>query len=186
MDNEENSIANPRSTLVELLSDSCLELFAGYETALMGNSEIMELDEKGMSFIALIGLSDSFLRATLTMCVSPALLRSSFPAGEEEVSESDLSDWLGELANQLAGRFKNKIVPYGRKLELGVPTVIQGVGLKIDLPKSSEITEHQFICEQGEVVELRFSTIIDEKFILQTPEESDEPEVMAEGEMLFF
>ena len=125
----------------------------------------------------------------------------SFPASEEDISDDELSDWLGELANQLADRFKNKVVPYGRKLELGVPTVIQGVGLKIDLPKSSEITEHQFISEQGEIVErgthqallakdeiveLRLSTLIDKQFSLKILDETSKPEVLGEGEMLFF
>jgi CheY-specific phosphatase CheX len=186
MTNQENALSNPRSTLVELLSGACLELFSSYEAYLMDHTESVELDENSVNFIALIGVSDSAFRATLTMCVTPALLKASFPASEEEISDSDLKDWLGELANQLAGRFKNKVVPYGRKLELGVPTVIQGVGLKVDLPKSSEITEHQFISEQGDIVELRLSTLIDEQFILNTPEETEEAEVLAEGEMLFF
>lgn len=186
MSNQENIISNPRATLVELLSESCLELFSSYESYLMNNPELSKLDETDSRFIALIGVSDPFFRGTLTMYVDSALLKTSFPVSEGEVSASDLSDWLGELANQLAGRLKNKVVPYGRKFELGVPTVIQGVGLKVDLPKSSEITEHQFVSEQGELIELRLSTIINDQFILSTPEESDEAEVLAEGEMLFF
>lgn len=186
MNNQENTILNPRLTLTSLLSESCLELFSSYESPLMTNPEISDLDEKNIHYIALIGLSDPSFRATLTACVDPILLKMSFPASEEDISDDDLSDWLGELANQLAGRFKNKVISYGRKLELGVPTVIQGVGLKIDLPKSSEITEHQFTSEQGEIVELRLSTLIDEQFSLQILEETSKPEVLGEGEMLFF
>ena len=183
---QDNTILNPRLTLADLLSESCLELFSSYESPLITNPDISALDEKNTRYIALIGVSNPFFRATLTVCVDPILLKISFPVSGKDISEDDLTDWLGELVNQLAGRFKNKVVPYGHKLELGVPTVIQGVGLKIELPKSSEITEHQFVSEQGKIVEIRLSTLIDKQFSLQIPEEKSEPEVLGEGEMLFF
>ena len=175
-----------RSTLVDLLSDACTELFAGYEVMLTNNEQVKGLEEAGINLIALIGLSDSAFRASLTICVTSDLLTSSFPAPEESISESDLHDWLGELANQLAGRFKNKTVPYGRKLELGIPTVIQGSHLKIDGPKRSNVTKHQFITEQGGVVELNLSTLIDKQFVLSEPKKVAEGEYLEEGEMLFF
>ena len=175
-----------RSTLINLLSEACIELFSGYEEVLTTNEKLKDLDEVGVNLIALIGLSDSAFRASLTICVTPDLLTSSFPAPEESINEGDLQDWLGELANQLAGRFKNKVVPYGRKLALGIPTVIQGAHLKIDVPKCSNVTKHQYITEQGGVVELNFSTLIDEQFVLSEPEEVVETECLEEGEMLFF
>jgi len=58
--------------------------------------------------------------------------------------------------------------------------------LKIDLPKSSIISKHQFISEHKELVELNLSTLIDDKFILTTPEETNGEEAVEEGEMLFF
>lgn len=179
-------MTDTRTTLVNLLSNACIELFDGYEVMLTNNEQLKNLDEEGINLIALIGLSESAFRASLTICVAPDLLTGSFPAPEESINEGDLQDWLGELANQLAGRFKNKVVPYGRKLELGVPTVIQGAHLKIDLPRSSEVTKHQFITEQGGMVELNLSTLIDGQFVLSEPEEVVEAECLEEGEMLFF
>lgn len=58
--------------------------------------------------------------------------------------------------------------------------------MKIDLPKSSIISKHQFISEHKELVELNLSTLIDDKFILTTPEETNGEEAVEEGEMLFF
>lgn len=179
-------MTDTRSTLINLLSEACIELFSGYEAILTTNEKLKDLDEVGVNLIALIGLSDSAFRASLTICVTPDLLTSSFPAPEESINEGDLQDWLGELANQLAGRFKNKVVPYGRKFELGIPTVIQGAHLKIDVPKCSNVTKHQYITEQGGVVELNLSTLIDDQFVLSEPEEVVEAECLEEGEMLFF
>lgn len=38
----------------------------------------------------------------------------------------DASDWLGELGNQLVGRFKNKMVEYGSVMNLGLPVILRG------------------------------------------------------------
>ncbi len=185
MTHQKDHITDTRSTIINLLSGACTELFSGYEVILSSNEELINLDKAGINLISLIGLSDSAFRASLTICVTPNLLTTSFPAPEESINESDLHDWLGELANQLAGRFKNKLVPYGRKLELGIPTVIQGAHLKIDVPKCSNVSKHQFITEQGDLVELNLSTLIEKQFILSTPEVV-ESECLEEGEMLFF
>ncbi|OYP37520.1 hypothetical protein [Rhodopirellula sp. MGV] len=40
---------------------------------------------------------------------------------------SDPVDWIGELANQLFGRFKNHLVEYGVDCELGIPIAGEGV-----------------------------------------------------------
>jgi CheY-specific phosphatase CheX len=42
-------------------------------------------------------------------------------------------DWLGELANQLVGRFKRRIAPHGASFSLGTPTVIIGERLRMAL-----------------------------------------------------
>jgi CheY-specific phosphatase CheX len=186
MTNQEIEIADTRSILSSLLAEACVELFSSYEVALTHQEQLTDSNEANFNLIALIGLSEEFFRASLTICASPKLLKTSFPASEEEISQVDIQDWLGELANQLAGRIKNKVLRYGRKLDLGIPISIQGTHLKVDLPKSSIISKHQFISEHKELVELSLSTLIDDKFILTTPEETNDEEILGEGEMLFF
>ncbi len=186
MTTQENINTDIRATLVDLLSNSCTDLFADYNVVLTNNEQFKDLHEIGVNLISLIGLSESSFRASLTICATPDLLTTSFPAPEEDINEGDLQDWLGELTNQLAGRFKNKVVPFGRILELGIPMVIQGAHLKIDVPKCSNVSKHQFVTQQGGVVELNFSTLIDNQFILSEPKDVAEPVCLEEGEMLFF
>lgn len=40
------------------------------------------------------------------------------------VDEEKLEDWLSELANQLLGRFKNKMLNFGCALQIGLPEMI--------------------------------------------------------------
>ncbi|MGC4092561.1 MAG: chemotaxis protein CheX [Polyangiaceae bacterium] len=60
-----------------------------------------------------LGLSSQFVAESL-----PALLRQ-----RGESSERMLSDWAGELANQVLGRFKNKLRPFSVNFELNTPVV---------------------------------------------------------------
>ncbi len=184
MDTTETAI-DVRATLVELLLEASLELFAGYDVVLMP-CEVSSPETFDITMIALIGLSDDCFRASLNMSAATQLLKNSFQANDDEISEENLQDWIGELANQLSGRLKNKIVPYGRKLELGVPTVIKGQGLSVDIPKSSISSKHQFVSEQGHFLEINFSTLIKEGFVLNQSQESQQSAFLEEGEMLFF
>jgi CheY-specific phosphatase CheX len=47
-------------------------------------------------------------------------------------------DWLGELANQLVGRFKRRISPHGVTFSLGTPTVIVGDRLRVAIGRARE------------------------------------------------
>ena len=40
------------------------------------------------------------------------------------------TDWVGELGNQLVGRFKNKLAKYGHLIDMGLPSVICGKELR--------------------------------------------------------
>ncbi len=175
-----------RPLLVDLLIGSCLELFESYNVDLQ-HCDDTSTENQDIHMVALLGLSDSDIRSSFTLTVSQNILKHSFPS-DDNVSDDDLQDWLGELSNQLAGRLKNKVVPYGRKLDLGVPTVIKGDNLQIDLPKNSIISKHLLTDGTADGVGINYSTIIESGFFLTEPEESNEAEseVLAEGEMLFF
>ncbi|WP_436717140.1 hypothetical protein U8335_08880 [Roseiconus lacunae] len=47
-----------------------------------------------------------------------------------EGGADDAIDWIGELANQLFGRFKNHLLEYGVNAELGIPISAEGVQKK--------------------------------------------------------
>lgn len=81
--------------------------------------------EKQTACAASVGFSHDLLRGAVTLMVSHSDCMEHF--GAPEGSES--SDWIGELSNQLVGRFKNKVVAYGPLLELALPSVICGKDL---------------------------------------------------------
>lgn len=47
-------------------------------------------------------------------------------------SSADMQDWIGELANQLLGRLKNKLRPHGVLFTVATPLCMTGRDLRVD------------------------------------------------------
>jgi CheY-specific phosphatase CheX len=79
---------------------------------------------------ATIGFTSATLRGSVILISTrdfvARALPKEVPAG---TGEEQLSDWTGELANQLLGRIKNKLLGLGVTLEMSTPAVIWGLEL---------------------------------------------------------
>ena len=60
---------------------------------------------------------------------------------------ADLADALGEVANMVAGNFKNKITGLGDGCMLSVPSVIMGQDYDVHSPADSETIEIRLLFE---------------------------------------
>jgi CheY-specific phosphatase CheX len=72
-------------------------------------------------FTAIIGMCDEALSASISLTTNTETIRTL-----SRVPLANLADWLGELSNQLAGRFKNKLSIYGLQPRLSTPTTVSG------------------------------------------------------------
>lgn len=185
--NENNKIiSNPRQTLVELLSEATIELFAENGLNLSSKGETQEISMEGTHLIALIGLSSESIRVSLALLAPQHLLKNTFPMDIGKIDDKLVQDWAGELSNHLAGHLKHKLLPYGCNLKIGLPIVIQGDNMQIDQPKNTVSSKHQFVTEKNELIEVDLNTLLNEDFILHIPEETDESDLQEEDEILFF
>jgi len=103
-----------------LAADSCRELFQDLGSSLQESSP-PGTDEAGLSFCAIVGFSGASIRGSLVLGVSPHAIQSV--GGGNGNTPRDL---MGELSNQLLGRLKNKLLPYGVELFLTIPVVLRG------------------------------------------------------------
>lgn len=76
---------------------------------------------------AIIGIAGETVAGSVALCSSAECLAELSKLGNTNMPE----DWLGELANQLVGRFKRRISPHGALFSLGTPTVIVGERLRL-------------------------------------------------------
>lgn len=69
----------------------------------------------------------------LTLSLGRALLEGMKPG----VGNSILLDWARELANQLGGRIKNRFLPFGVRIDLGMPSIADQKMLEHELRSGS-------------------------------------------------
>ena len=117
-----------RGIIDGLLQGSLVDLFQAYAVACAplprdGRSEPERYPELS-AIIGFVSASDGKCgRASgrLSLSMSPEVL--ALMQGER-ASQARHGDWSRELVNQLMGRFKNRLLPYGANLQAGLPTSI--------------------------------------------------------------
>lgn len=79
-------------------------------------------------FACSIGFTSKTLRGNLTLTAREAFLAQTRPKEVRHgvASEFELCDWMGELGNQVLGRFKNRLLITGNAIVLGTPAVLSG------------------------------------------------------------
>lgn len=125
---EETNTADPRFTFQDILSDSCRDLFSAYG---------IDVGEAGSSdpssqLIGRIHFAGGELNGMLTIALDREQLKRSLPIETER--QSDLEDWIRELANQLMGLVKRRLNGYGVNVLLSLPQNVKAT----DVPSSPE------------------------------------------------
>ena len=165
-----------------VIGDACRALFEAVGARLEpSDAHTGTADDVGAS----IGFTGPALRGALVMISTHRFVQRVLPA-EIEAGDSaeQVADWTGELANQLLGRIKNKLLTYGVTLEMSTPTVIFGLELIRKSSRSSIC--RQFSFRQGEdALSIYFDAVAAPGFELTPPTEPPEPGI-AEGELALF
>ena len=115
--------------LHELARAACIELLRAYGVELtLSPDEWTESDEITLSGV--MGFVGPKVRGTCLFAASREVLTAAAPPSAK------LRDWVGELANQLVGRIKSKLIARGATISLSTPVVLSGVRWS-PLPRTS-------------------------------------------------
>lgn len=109
--------------MTQLAISASTALFEAYDLAVAPAVEIRLGDEDNIAFMAMTKFVGSRLQGTLVLGASAGPLRSSNRVGSNE------RDWIAELANQLMGRLKNKLLRIGVEVFGVQPSVVSGQNL---------------------------------------------------------
>jgi hypothetical protein len=138
---QQDNIINERVT--SLAAIACAELFDAYGLTLTRTTHSWgETDDRLLCGV--VGFVGRRFRGSCLVAGCEAPLVASCPSGNQ------LRDWVGELANQLAGRVKAKLINLGVEVSLTTPIVISGVRLE-PLPRS-DIAPTVFTSAEGDVM----------------------------------
>jgi chemotaxis protein CheX len=94
---------------------------------------------------ASIGFTAPQVQGAILMTTRKELVARAWPRElrHREPSEREVCDWAGELVNQLLGRVKNALLPFGLTLEQSTPTVVTGKHVH-RAPPSTNIARRYF------------------------------------------
>jgi CheY-specific phosphatase CheX len=107
---------------------ACTELMRAYGVQLVkAESGWVESDE--VMFSGVMGFVGDSVRGTCLLAAPQGTVEAAAPR------DATARDWVGELANQLVGRLKAKLMARGATIALSTPVVLRGVRLS-PLPRT--------------------------------------------------
>jgi CheY-specific phosphatase CheX len=155
-----------------LAGQSCIELLQAYNVPLTPIAEgWTESDE--VMFSGVMGFVGDSVRGTCLLAAPQGTVEAAAP------KDAGARDWVGELANQLVGRLKAKLMARGATIALSTPVVLRGVRLS-PLPRT-DVEPVVFDSPAGKVL-VWLEVEIDDHFQLG----EERALTASEGELLVF
>lgn len=132
-----------------------------------------------------VGFASPTLRGSLTLTADQAFVTACRPPEVRgaEATAADISDWMGELGNQLLGRFKNRLISYGVVVELGTPAVLYGFQIQRHSGRMP-IACQRLVRSQHGTLSVHIDAHASPDFQMQ--EVQSEDQAMPEGELALF
>ncbi len=170
---------DPWNDIVDALAGAAREMWGGAEPRRCDGLAIA-----GESVVAMIGYAGDTLKGSLLLQASRRVTLGLQPSdvGMSTPSDALLRDLLGELANQLLGRFKNKLAARGVLVVVATPVTAIGIDLRThDLGPSSSVSLAVDLA--GGVVHVRFDAVVSPALEMTAPLTDA---AVVEGELLIF
>jgi hypothetical protein len=165
-------VSDPMNQIETLVTDCCVDLFSDYGVEI--TRVVDEPPPSNLAFCGVIGFTGPDMRGTLLLACSrePLVL-----AGD---SAQFVRDWLAELANQLIGRVKNRLITLGTVIYYSTPIIVRGEHLA---PLDNQ-PQSQLFRANGGIVSVWFDVDVRPDLVLaSTPDASASA---LEGEALLF
>lgn len=162
-----------------LLTSCATELFADYGVTL----EAAEPPHHHSEMVAVIGFTSDELRGSLAISAKVEFFAATNVISEAPTDEQ-VRDWAGELANQLMGRLKNRLLGYDLVLAMGTPMVITGLSMELGQRRAGIVNRLAWNSPKG-ACEAWFEASCEAGLVL-TPSATADMVTQAEGDLLFF
>jgi len=169
----------------ELFEDSCTGLLTGLSNMAMkvdgDRGDLIDVP------IACIDAGSNDLELIICLQFPVSVLALTYPVKENitGVDEERLEDWISELANQLVGKIKNKLLTHNCRVNLGLPTSYFGSDVSHLLSENGEISSVYFDVD-GETCAFHISIEVFDDDMLFTLQEEDDSDSLDDGELELF
>jgi len=165
-------VPHPEAMIRLHLVECCVALFQDYGSAMQATPEPSTVHD----LAGIIGFTGAHIGGTLSLVSSSSLLARTRPTAP--VNTAEVEDWAAELANQLLGRLKNRLLQHNVQIQLSTPVAVAGRHLEL----RTLSTPLYFHSELGRLA-VWFDVRFDEDFVA---EQIQEGQSVAEGELELF
>jgi len=115
-----------RDRIQQLSIAACVGLFESYGLEMRHAPQGVP-SACDMLYCGIVGFSGENIRGGLVLAGSQEALGASNP-----VETAGIRDWVAELANQLAGRIKSRLLAHDVELHIATPVVLRGEHLALE------------------------------------------------------
>ncbi len=166
------------TALDEVVVDATRGLFGAYGLDICGN-RFAQSGWRGPdgSSASVVGFTSPDFSGSLVIGTTLDIVRETSPEA------SSLHDWMGELANQLLGRIKNRLLRYGVALDMAIPVVIMGIELRTPVVEGRHVLDYGFDSKLGKIV---VRVDLTPTWRLHPPCDGEDTTTAEEGELLLF
>jgi CheY-specific phosphatase CheX len=163
-----------------LAADATSALFEAYGLKMERDGPLASREMLARPLVSVIGFSSELLSGSLVLALPLAVAQGTLP-----VPEASLADWSGELANQLLGRLKSKLLQYQVSINMGLPVVVSGDGITL-VTTPRQVTRHySFSSDLGNVL-IRLDMELSPNLKLERRVDETLAAAVSEGDQLFF
>jgi chemotaxis protein CheX len=176
------------------LSQSVLEFFRDYGVDFADTTqksapidfaeglESLPAESRQCEMGSIVGFKGENLRGGLAFVAPAELVARMLPVPKvAERAELQLRDWSAEIANQLAGRFKNKLSARAFDFDVGTAVCFRGVSIRLSFMPSVEGVSLSFTIESAGV-----RVYLDCSFVDGTAPCDDVMRIIPEGDVVLF
>jgi CheY-specific phosphatase CheX len=176
----------PEEIFHQTLRDACDSLFESMPLnvlAAVGRDRSCELNEQQLA--SMIGFAGPHVRGSLLVRAPISFFSGTYPKLQKEGPHGmrEVSDWAGEVANQLLGRLKNQLLRHGLAFSVATPATVFGAFLQEGIPAEGSLTL-RFPWQEDEI-SVRFDVSFDGAALI-SEEPAAECVPLAAGDALLF
>jgi hypothetical protein len=144
---EDDTSINVWESFGDFLTSSMVELFAARGIAIRHSTEL----DGRLDYAASIPFAGALVKGTTGLCMATPTL-DRLMAKHDQAHMHGNQDWLREMANQLLGRFKRKLLENGVTITMGLPSILSGPRLRFVQEARAELSTYGFHSEAGPIV----------------------------------
>ena len=165
----------------EVVVATVVALFDAYDVEVKAQPDFREPAKEVPRLAGIIGFTSAQLRGSIVLCSSVVAVEATGQTAAGDISA--IRDWMGELANQLLGRIKLKLLRYGIVLNLSTPVVVSGIEMSVHEACPDGLKIYHFDHSGGPLTVMMDVSFAEEFEFRAT---TDAEEAPSEGEVVMF